>query len=276
MRFRTIALVTLLLTLVLAPVVAEPVLPIFDAHVHYNEEALVSFKPKVVMALMDQAGVRAALVSSTPDDGTLRLHQESSRRIVPILRPYRSQGDMYDWFRSEEILVYVEKRLQRHIYQGIGEFHLMDEAQARTPQMRRLIGLATERDIVLHVHSGAGPVHALFAADPRLKILWAHAGVFASPEEIRGLLDRYPKLWTELSLRAPDIAPNGRLDAAWRELFLRHSDRFLIGTDTWATSRWHEYQQLVQEHRRWLAQLPEHVAQHIAYRNAERIFARGR
>lgn len=275
MRYHTITLVTIL-GLMLAPVAAESVLPIFDAHVHYNEEALVSFKPKAVMTLMDQAGVTRALVSSTPDDGTLRLHQENSRRIVPILRPYRSQGDMYDWFRSEETLAYVEKRLQRRIYQGIGEFHLMDETQARTPQMARLIALAIERDIVLHVHSDAGPVRALFAADPRLKILWAHAGVFASSEEISELLDRYPKLWTELSLRAPHIAPNGRLDAAWRELFLRHPDRFMIGTDTWTASRWHEYQRLVQEHRRWLAQLPEHIAQHIAYRNAERIFARRR
>src|SRR5207247_8555857 len=45
-------------------------------------------------------------------------------------------------------------------------------------------------------------------------------------------LDRFARLWVELALRS-DVAPGGRLDPAWRARFLRHADRFLVGTDTW-------------------------------------------
>ncbi len=87
------------------------------------------------------------------------------------------------------------------------------------------------------------------------------------------MLDRYPTLTTELSLRASEIAPGGQLAPAWRTLLLRHTDRFMIGTDTWAPGRWLEYIALVGEHRRWLAQLPPEAAQRIAYENAAKRFA---
>jgi hypothetical protein len=267
------ALFAVLSLLIEAPgISADETLPIFDAHVHYSEGAWVSYDPRAVIELMDRAGVTRALVSSTPDDGTLMLYKTNSARVVPELRPYRSSGDMIDWFRNPEVLAYVMDRLKSGIYRGIGEFHLLDESQVRTPQIARLVELAVGGDLVLHVHCDAGPVRALFALNPKLKILWAHAGVFASPAEIGALLDRYPTLWTELSLRALDIDPGAGLEPEWRALLLRHPTRFMIGTDTWTTSRWAEYVPLVQQHRAWLTQLPEAVAQNIAHRNAERVF----
>ena len=256
-----------------APAIStDETLPIFDAHVHYSEGAWLSYDPRAVIELMDRAGVTRALVSSTPDDGTLMLYKQDPRRVVPILRPYRSAADIHGWHQDPDVLAYVENRLQTGIYRGIGEFHLLDESQVETPQIARLVELAVDSDLVLHVHCDAGPVHALFALNPKLKILWAHAGVFASPAEISALLDRYPTLWTELSLRALDIDPGADLEPEWRALFLRHSTRFMIGTDTWTTSRWAEYGPLVQQHRAWLTQLPEAVARNIAHRNAERVF----
>ncbi|MFQ5932187.1 MAG: amidohydrolase family protein [Nitrospiraceae bacterium] len=251
---------------------AEKRLRVFDTHVHYSQDAWASFSPKAVIKLLDQAGVSRALVSSTPDDGTLMLYQEDAKRIVPILRPYRSPADMGDWFRRAEVLTYVEERLKRNIYRGIGEFHLMDVRHAQTAQIVRLVQEAVKRGLVLHVHSDAEPIRALYAINPEVKILWAHAGMSAPPAVISNLLDRYPKLWTEVSLRANDIAPNGRLATAWQELFLRHPERFMIGTDTWATWRWPDYVELIQEHRAWLGQLPKEVAEKIAYRNATRLF----
>ena len=68
---------------------ADALLPIVDTHVHYSRDAWTSYPPAAVLKLFDQAGVRRAFVSSTPDDGTLRLFDQDHRRIVPILRPYR-------------------------------------------------------------------------------------------------------------------------------------------------------------------------------------------
>jgi hypothetical protein len=81
----------------------------------------------------------------------------------------------------------------------------------------------------------------------------------------------FPHLWVELALRS-DVAPGGRLDPDWRAVFLRHPERFLVGTDTWTTSRWQAVVEGMRFRRGWLAQLPRDVAEQIAYRNGERLF----
>ncbi len=253
---------------------ADTTLPIFDTHIHYNHDNWASFSPQAVLALLQQAGVTRALVSSTPDDGTLMLYRQDPKRIIPVLRPYRTPADRVDWFRSAEVLAYIEKRLAQNIYRGIGEFHLTDVGDAATDNIARLIQDAVKHELVLHVHSDAEAIRALFAIGPQVKILWAHAGMSAPPSLVAELLGNHPGLWAEISLRAGDIAPDGRLDAKWRALFLRHPDRFMVGTDTWATFIWSDYVEVVREHRDWLHQLPKDIAVKIAYDNAARLFTR--
>ncbi len=268
-----VALAALLVPLACAR--AAERLPIFDTHVHYSRGAWETYPPARVIALMDEAGVPRALVSSTPDDGTLMLHREAPGRIVPILRPYRSSADMGDWVRSQEVLDYVLGRAARGPHRGLGEFHLFDAAEADTAQVRELARLAGDRDLVLHVHSGAGAIRRLFAMQPGLKIIWAHAGMSAPPEVVREMLDSHANLWTELSFRAADVAPGGEIDPAWRALLLAHPGRFMIGTDTYVTARWAEYPALVERHRHWVSQLPPEAARAIAHGNATRLFGAG-
>ena len=258
-----------------APGTAEQRLPIFDTHAHYSRDAWAPYPAARILEILSAAGVPRALVSSTPDDGTLTLYRAAPGRVVPILRPYRSRADMGDWFARDAVMDYVIERLDRGLHKGIGEFHLWSATEAGTPQMRKLAALAVSRGLILHVHAGAAPIRALFEIEPNLKILWAHAGMGAPPEVVGELLDRYANLRTELSFRAGDVAPGGRLDPAWRALLLRHNDRFMIGTDTYVTARWDAYRGLVEEHRAWLAQLPPAAARAIAYGNAVREFGAG-
>ena len=58
-------------------------LPLFDAHMHYNRAAWSSYPPDVVLSMMDENGVAMALVSSTPDQGTITLWEYAPRHIVP-------------------------------------------------------------------------------------------------------------------------------------------------------------------------------------------------
>ena len=252
---------------------ADDHLPIFDAHVHYSSDAWVAYGPQAVFEKLDSAGVSWALVSSTPDDGTLALHSKNDRRIVPELRPYHDDFHAGNWYRTPKIIPYLEARLKNGIYRGIGEFHLNTQDSARTPTMRRVAALAVANNIPLHVHSGAGPVAALFALEPELKILWAHAGMVEPAEVVGEMLDRHDRLVAEVSFRAHDIAPGGTLDPAWRDLFNRHADRFMIGTDTYINDRWDVYGSLIDEHRNWLGQLPPNTRTAIAHGNATRIFA---
>jgi hypothetical protein len=94
----------------------------------------------------------------------------------------------------------------------------------------------------------------------------------AGPAEVGRLLDAWPALFVELALRS-DVAPGGRLDPAWQALFLRHPDRFMVGTDTWTPSRWAVVADVQREIRGWLRQLPADVARRLAAENAERLAA---
>src|SRR5439155_26897538 len=77
------------------PVTAQ--YPVFDAHIHYSRPDWDAYPPERALALLARAGVRRALVSSTPDDGTLKLYARSPTVVVPFLRPYRTREDMGGW-----------------------------------------------------------------------------------------------------------------------------------------------------------------------------------
>ncbi len=269
---RGLALAALLATATAAGAAEKP-LPLFDTHVHYSESAWGDFPANNVIARLRAVGVTRALVSSTPDEGTLRLYRLAPDLVIPILRPYHGEIGFWNWFDKPEVGPYVEKRLARGIYKGIGEFHLIDAVTAGGQAARRMADLAEQYDIYLHIHAPASPIRALLAFRPKLKILWAHAGMTEPAEVVAALLAKHPNVVTEVSFRADDIAGvDSALDPAWRDLLLRFADRIMVGTDTYAVERWAGYRELIAAHRWWLKELPRDVAAAIAYKNAERLF----
>ena len=251
---------------------SQPRLAIFDAHLHYSAPDWSSYSPEQILGILDGAGITRALVSSTPDDGTLALHAKAPSRIVPILRPYRTRDDMTSWWQDPTIIPYLEERLSRGVHRGIGEFHLHGQQAAATPVIKRITELAVSRNLVLHAHSDEAAIEQLLKLEPRVRIIWAHAGMSSSARTVGEFLDRYPTLWADLAIRNGDVAPGDVLDPEWRALLTRHADRFLVGTDTWTTSRWSALPGSIAEVRRYLAQLPPDVADKIAFKNAERLF----
>lgn len=253
-------------------------MPLFDTHLHYSAPAWSAYPPEAVARILDAAGVRSGLVSSAPDEGTFRLRAVLGDRIVPMLGPYRTAADVFSWARDPSTVSYVESIYRPGVHRGFGEFHLL-AGQLGLPTVRALLALAQREKLFLQPHADARAVAELMAYMPDATVLWAHAGVDATPEQIGALLDRWPKLSVELSLRA-DVAPNGTLDPRWRALLLRHGGRFMIGTDTWTVGgtftgneRWDLYAEIVAGIRVWLAQLPPDAAEAIAHGNAERFLA---
>src|SRR5262245_50906437 len=239
MRIASIFLISMLLlaVLLLVPAPAQE-LPIFDTHIHYSRPDWQVLTPSQILAILDQAGVQRALVSSTPDDGTLKLYDAAPQRIVPFLRPYRSRQDMGSWHSDAAVQAYVEERLKRGIYKGIGEFHL-SAADTDAPTVRRCAALAAQQQLFFHAHVDEATIDTFLRLYPQVRILWAHAGMSAPAATVDRLLEQSANLWVELSMRF-DVASGGQLDPAWRAVFLRYPDRFLVGTDTWTTVRWNE------------------------------------
>jgi hypothetical protein len=245
-------------------------LPIFDAHIHYSHDAWKAVPPKEAIALLRKAGLRKAMVSSSSDDGTQLLVAEAPDLIVPSLRPYRTRGEIGTWVRDESIVAHLESRLARFRYAAIGEFHVSG-ADADLPVMRRLVQLAKQYGLLLHLHGDADAVERVFRQDPQARILWAHSG-FASPADVRAVLRRHKQLWADLAFRS-DPGSAGKVNTEWRAAFEEFPDRFMLGTDTFAPERWWYVTEHAAWARGWLADLPAPLAERIAYRNAEAMLA---
>ncbi|MGH8866241.1 MAG: amidohydrolase family protein [Burkholderiales bacterium] len=273
--------VSLAVALALLPIGsgAQDRLRLFDGHIHYSVGSPQQYPPEKAIAILDEAGIGRALLSSTPNDGTIQLHKLYPERFIAELRPYRKTRDFEtwaveraNWYRDPETVTFIEEELKRGIYRGIGEFHL-DGDEADTPVIRKIVYIAVARNLWLHAHSDAAAIEKLFSFNPGARIVWAHAGMSTPPETIDRWLARYPALWADLSYRDV-VAGSGALDPQWKALFLKYPDRFIYGSDTWIPPRWGEVVALAGQARGWLAQLPREVAENIAYRNAERIFGK--
>ena len=154
-------------------------LPIFDAHLHYSHDAWERLPPREAVALMRQAGLQRAMVSSS-GEGTQRLFEAAPDLVLPVLRPYRTRGEVGSWFCDPTVIAYLESRLKRYRYVALGEFHIYG-ADADSAVMRRVVQLARQYELFLHSHSGADAIERQFAQDPAARILWAHPG-FDTPD----------------------------------------------------------------------------------------------
>ena len=268
-----------------AATAAEPVPyagPLFDAHLHYNDDAQQPHPLADVLARMQRSGVRAVVANSRPNDGTkaLAAATESTRAagvtVVPFVRLYRDRADYGSWFRDPSIARMVDAELAAGTaagpYRGLGEFHLYDSAHADGPVARQLMQLAQQRRLVVLAHCDDVAVDRLMAHAPGATMIWAHTGISGVPvERVRELLRRHPTLIGELSYR-PGLVVDGRLAPEWRALFVEFPQRFVVGSDTWVNARWQSYEVLMAEARRWLGELPPEVAQRIAWGNGAALF----
>ena len=254
---------------------AEPI-EIFDAHLHYNWEPKPYFSLDEVLALFKKHRVTGILATSRPNDGTRALvaAQAAGKAeglwVVPFIRPYRIRADIGSWFNDPSIYDLVLEEHKRGGYRGVGEFHLTGRSAA-TDWVRKTVDFAVAHDLYLHAHADAEAVEILFAHNPKSRIIWAHTGFSLDPARVAALLDKYPTLWGELSYRG-GITESGRLSPAWRALFERYPNRFLIGSDTWVNERWASYGEIIAGYRRWLAELPPEIAAKIAHGNARALF----
>jgi hypothetical protein len=245
-------------------------LPIFDAHLHYSHDAWERLPPKAAVAILRQAGLKRAMVSSSSDDGTQMLYAEAPDLVLPVLRPYRTRGEIGSWMHDSSVVQHLEQRLAKYRYVAIGEYHIYG-ADADVPVMKRVVQLAREHKLFLHSHSDAEAIERQFRQDPAARILWAHSG-FDAPEKVREMLRRHKNLWCDLAFRS-DHASAGKVDGAWRAAFLEFPDRFMVGTDTFTPERWYYVVEHARWSRQWLADLPREAAERIAWKNGETLFA---
>ena len=269
----------ILLALVVAsPMAARAVYegPLFDAHLHYNDDAVERYSVGTVMELFSKNGVKAILANSRPNDGTRALVEANRKAprggfaVVPFIRVYRDRADYGTWHANPEIAKMIEDEEKRGYYRGVGEFHVFGR-EAASDVVKRIVNFAVAKNLVLHAHCDEEALELLFAHNPKARVIWAHTGFSTPLARLEELFRKYPQLWGELSYRW-DVAEEGRLVPAWKDFFAKHADRFLAGSDTWVNQRWQSYPETMATYRKWLGELPPEVAARIAWRNGARLF----
>ena len=257
--------------------------PLFDAHLHYNDEAWNDYPLADVLARLQRAGVRAIVANSRPNAGTKTLVDANAAAkaagitVVPFVRLYRHRGDRGSWFADGSIrdmaLAELAAGTAAGPYRGLGEFHLDDSANANGATVRELMQAAQTRSLVVLAHVDDTAVEKLFAHAPRARLVWAHTGIGGVPvERVRALFARHPTLYGELSYRPGLTDADGRLSAPWEALLLEYPERFLVGSDTWINSRWQQYEELMAQARQWLGGLPPNIARRIGWDNGAALF----
>jgi hypothetical protein len=247
--------------------------PIFDAHLHYNWEQTPHYNVEQVFELLKKNNVRGILATSRPNSGTIALMEAKQTEIwvVPFIRQYKTRADIPTWFKDDTIYEMTLEEFKRGYYRGVGEFHIYGKAAA-TEGAAKLVKFAVENNLYIHAHCDVEALELLYSHDKRARIIWAHTGFSTPAAELKVLFAKYPSLMGELSFRGGITEYDGKLTEDWKDLFTTYSDRFLLGTDTWITPRWLQYDALITSYRAWLGQLPKAQAQRIAFGNAERLF----
>lgn len=260
--------------------------PLFDAHLHYNDEAQSPHPLPDVLARMQRNGVKAILANSRPNDGTKALASSPLTRqagvtVVPFVRLYRNRADYESWSRDESIYEMVLAELARGTaagpFRGLGEFHLYDSGNANGAVAKKLMALAEERSLAVLAHVDDLAIDLLMASTPskgqKVRLIWAHTGIGGAPAaRVDQLFARYPLLMGELSYRPGLTCDGGKLCPEWRDLLLKYPARFMIGSDTWVNQRWQYYDELMKGYRLWLGDLPADAARKIAWENGAGLF----
>jgi predicted TIM-barrel fold metal-dependent hydrolase len=178
-----------------------------------------------------------------------------------------------------------------------------DDLSLLNPDRRAIYAAANARGLVvsLHIDITDAKVEASVATIAqdytRAKIVLAHSGWSAAPGVIARLMDRYPNVYGDLSVRldpagglqasalpANSLPPgngnsisilqaDGTIQPAWQALMLRHADRFLFAMDMTEEQRPKYAGLLVTTARKALGTLGTAAENAIAHGNAERLYA---
>ena len=259
---------------------------LFDAHLHYNEEAWQGQHPLAdVLARMQRSGVKAIVANSRPNDGSKALAASAETRkagvtVVPFIRLYRNRADYDSWFKDETIDDMVQAEFARGVagdqagpFKGIGEFHLYDSANANGAVAKKLMQFAAKNKLAVLAHVDDIAIDLLMTHATDARLIWAHTGIGGAPaSRVESLMAKYPQLMGELSYRPGLTCDGGKLCAQWRVLLLKYPNRFMIGSDTWVNQRWQYYEELMKGYRVWLGDLPPDVARKVGWSNGADLF----
>ena len=281
--------------------------PLFDAMAQVE-----SREAGAVVRRMDKAGVaRMALFARlhpkrNGEQDVLSLKERTPGRFVlGTPKPFDQRQDL-----SDDFVERTTSGLDAGRYRFVGEILFAHADKAHGEQtatgeryvssdgknVQRMLAAISKRPVPVIAHWEAynwsrdwPAFDALYGAFPAITFIWPHAG-FGSAPQVETVIASRPNVMVTLSKKelsersvsdprlAAELAP-AMVDACgvvlpeWRRLLEKHPDRFLFATDAHKDFRWARYESVVDQWRLILGQLPAPLAENVAWRNAERLYA---
>jgi len=297
-----------ILILIYTALAANANLPIADVHYHPHP----SVEPSNLMKLMDKNNVIWSSGGELTGGDYVRdsFKDFLGDRYLPLggqsayNKLFFRQGvsGMEDENSKEfsNIIRALRKDLEKGKIVGVGELFLNNSKSSSNPKMRRksnifaptyqkLLDLVAEHNGVIQIHAQSDEdtleqLSMLADYNPNGKIILAHCGTNSSSQQIKILMESHQNIYCDLSYRHKPMLSDKRIKRFpemeifdessihddWRELIISMPDRFMVGTDTKVLK---PYNNAVENIRTGLlANLPQDVAEKVAYKNAEIIF----
>lgn len=269
---------------------------IFDTHIHYKWDQAEITSPQQAIHILEQAGIRKAVVIGKPAPMALELYQLAPQRIIPIYGPYGYTDDKLTWQFRTSLIEEARQGLASGQYKGIGELHLiggMAMHWRRSKVFVALLDLAKQYQVPLLVHTeyySTRPTLEICQQNPQNRFIFAHAGAILKPKQIEKILLTCPNVMMDLSARDPwryvenpITNEKGKLLQDWETLVLKHAERFFVGSDpVWPVDRginwdepdsgWEHLSKYIAFHRRWAEFLPAEIREKILWSNAAKWF----
>lgn len=271
-----------------------------DAHSQVDQHVNAA----TVIRLMDQAGVKQTILAARGKARARTVYEYASthpNRIVPAVR---TKGRHYK-NNSEKYFQKLQRQLQSGRFKAMGELILYHAQKGNKagevivyPRDRRVkVALAAARSqhwpLVVHIEFAAlngkrkrkflQQLQAMLKNNPKHAFVLIHLGQLKA-DEAKPLLQQHPNLYL-LTSHANTIAvrrsnqpwenmfKGKKLKQTWRNLILKHPDRFIFALDNVWSEHWgSDYLLQVKLWRQALRGLPPHIAHAIAHGNAERLW----
>ena len=292
-----------MVTLFLEPVYSQPNKLLFvDAHSQLPNSQLSD----EIIKILDKAGIKKLILTNrdlAKNKDILNLSESYPERVFPIIKikgkPW-SDGDA-------KFIKIIDKKLNNNRYVGLGEallFHATKgkdglkapevDVSASSDQFIYLLGKARDRNWPLIIHIEFRSVDNSSKRMKELENILDNNRDISFPlihmgqldiENVSRLIENHNNVYFMMS-RAnrikgintsqpwTNLFSNRKIKTSWKKLLIKYPDRFIFCIDAVWPSDWSSkyYVNIVQLWREALKELPESVAEKIAYKNAERLW----
>jgi len=273
-------------------------IPIIDAHSQVDQYVEL----EKIIQLMDQGGIAATILSTrgtvTPEE-LVSFADKHTGRIIPAVR---TKGYMRQ--SEDKYYMFLKKQASMEQYDAIAEvliYHAQKGKKAplvvHDPDNERVqaalnSSLEKRWPFILHIeYAAAGSqrdelmtkLKALLTEYPEHPLVLIHMGQL-DYRGVQRLINAHPNIYFITSHSNPIVIEKStqpwtnmfdgeKLSADWKQLMIKHPDRFILGFDNVFPEHWGQfYLDEIALWREAIKELPLEVAHAFAHGNAERLW----